>query len=814
MTVTTVQDEILIEQRASIIRSNDEDFANWAAGYGVIMHSAQTQLRIYELVCLLVTEGIITNKAEAYQQLAALDKLTCAAMWLVVHMTYTKNVFLDGRELTAADFKRQPQGHTGGSLNMVPGYMGYMGVNALTGITRQWLMGQGHCVAAIDAVNLLLENTTDVHKERYNWSEQGLTRFVRDFYSYLVNQQGKPVSPLGSHVNVHTAGATIEGGYLGFAGLYYVHQPMPDERLVAFLSDGAFEEQRGSDWAPRWWRAEDTGLVTPIMIANGRRIDQRTTMSQSGGSEWFKQHLALNYFDPVVIDGTDPAAFVWAIFEMENRLQARAEAVKQGKQHYPIKLPYVIAETIKGYGFPGAGTNAAHGTPLQENPAKSAEALIAFNQGAKKLWVSTDALKSAVKLVNNHNQAGRPKENRVKQSAEKSRVNCPPLNWKQELYNNCSPMAGWDEGFTLLVKENPHLRVRVGNPDELRSNQMNQTLDWLKHRVTQPERGVAEAVDGKVITALNEEAVVSAVLANQQGINLVVSYEAFAVKMLGALRQAIIFARHQKEAHQPANWLSVPVLLTSHVWENGKNEQSHQDPTLSEALMGEMTDMVRVLFPCDWNSALATMQSTYASYGQIWLATLPKLPVPILLPKDQSIKLLEDGAILVRGATEASIQLVAVGAYQLAEALKASDRLKEREIPHSLIYIIEPGRFRVARDKAEAEQLVVEEVMDNLFPDTIKTRVFVCHGRPEVYLGIMRQLDLGPKQTAAVGYINQGGTLDLGGMLYANKTTWAHILYQTAKTASLNPLDILSEKEIQAVTGGGDPYAIIDKPYQ
>ena len=43
---------------------------------------------------------------------------------------------------------------------------------------------------------------------------------------------------------------------------------------LAFLSDGAFEEQRGSDWAPRWWRASDSGLVAPIMIANGRRIDQ------------------------------------------------------------------------------------------------------------------------------------------------------------------------------------------------------------------------------------------------------------------------------------------------------------------------------------------------------------------------------------------------------------------------------------------------------------------------------------------------------------------------------------------------------------
>src|SRR5204863_5290886 len=141
-------------------------------------------------------------------------------------------------------------------------------------------------------------------------SDDGLSRFVNDFYACSISPSGRPRSPLGSHVNPNTAGGMIEGGYLGFAELQYVHMPLPGERLVAFLSDGAFEEQRGSDWAPRWWRAEDSGLVTPIMIANGRRIDQRTTMSQEGGVDWFVRHLRLNSFDPIVFDGRDPAAVV------------------------------------------------------------------------------------------------------------------------------------------------------------------------------------------------------------------------------------------------------------------------------------------------------------------------------------------------------------------------------------------------------------------------------------------------------------------------------------------------------------------------
>src|SRR5438105_5372724 len=166
-----------------------------------------------------------------------------------------------------------------------------MTIDAISGLTRAWIMGQGHCVSAIDSVNLLLGNMTAAHANRYSISDAGLTRYVQDFYSYKLGSDGRQDSPLGSHINANTAGGIAEGGYLGFTELQYVHMPLHDERLVVFLSDGAFEEQRGSDWASRWWRANDSGFVTPIMINNGRRIDQRTTMSQEGGTDWFVEHL-------------------------------------------------------------------------------------------------------------------------------------------------------------------------------------------------------------------------------------------------------------------------------------------------------------------------------------------------------------------------------------------------------------------------------------------------------------------------------------------------------------------------------------------
>ena len=144
-----------IEAEARQHREYDEEFAAWAEGCGVVKHTAATQLQVFELATALEEGGLIQSKADCYRTLTALDQLTNQAMWLVVHMTYTKHVFLDGRDLVAEDFKRDPQGHTGGSLNMVPAYAALMAVNTLTGQHRDWLMGQGHCVAAIDALQLL-----------------------------------------------------------------------------------------------------------------------------------------------------------------------------------------------------------------------------------------------------------------------------------------------------------------------------------------------------------------------------------------------------------------------------------------------------------------------------------------------------------------------------------------------------------------------------------------------------------------------------------------------------------------------------------
>ncbi len=797
-----------VAQRAEAARGADAAFANWAKGYGPLRHDPVTQMRVFDLCIALVDQGRFSSREAVYNMLSAADRVTCAGMSLVAHMTYAKQVHLDGSPLSRDAFKSKPEGHTGGSLNMVPAYVGYLAANALSGTTRSWVMGQGHCVAAIDAVNLLMNNMSEAHAARYDLTPTGLSRFVQDFYSYAITPEGRPASPLGSHVNPHTAGGVLEGGYLGFAELLYPHMPLPGESLVAFLSDGAFEEQRGSDWTPRWWRAEDTGFVLPIMILNGRRIEQRTAVTQDGGHRWLRDHLRLNGFDPLGLDGTDPAAFAWAVLEMEGRLSACAHSVHEGTQRYPVPIHYGIAKSIKGFGFPGAGLNRAHNLPLSGNPSVDEGAQREFNEGITALRVSLPELQQSVERLNNHATGGRPRERDhplARRHIESVAMPEPTLG---SLPAKSSPMEALDQYFVQLLDANRNLRPRVGNPDELASNRMTRTLERLKHRVHMPERGVAEAIDGAIITALNEEAVAGAALGNKGGINLIVSYEAFAMKMLGALRQEIIFSRHQREIGKPAGWLGIPVVLTSHTWENGKNEQSHQDPTLAEALLGEMADTSRVLFPADAHSAVAALQTAYRSHGAIVAIVASKLEIDNVFDATTAKALAQDGAAVVDGdPSSARVILSATGAYQLREARTAYARLQQHGITAAIVYLMEPGRFRTPRDRHEGQFVASDDVVQRFFPRNTP-RVFVTHTRPEPFLGALRRIDTGVDSTRALGFINQGGTLNLEGLLFANRCTWAHIVSNAAAVAQADPARLLTTDELSALEGAGSPAAI------
>jgi len=227
-------------------------------------------------------------------------------------------------------------------------------------------------------------------------------------------------------------------------------------------------------------------------------------------------------------------------------------------------------------------------------------------------------------------------------------------------------------------------------------------------------------------------------------------------------------------------------------------------------MMNEMNDVSRVVFPADWNCAIAALEATYANKGQIWTLVIPKQPLPIWFTHEQSRRLMKDGALRLKGngGTEERILLVATGGYQLREVLRASERLEYAGINHAVIYLQEPGRFRIPRDSREMDQLTPKGVVDQLFPTNANVRIFLTHTRVEPFIGTIWPLLSNVALTPVLGYTNQGGTLNVDGMLFANRCTWAHAVAAVAIGMGELPESLLNEEEFTALAGMGDPIAI------
>ena len=122
MQQTKNAEAVRLERWVAQYRSSHPQADQWAKGYGVIEHRVETQTRVFAMAQQIAMSGVEPDSPALFEFLYALDRVTSAAMWLVVHETYARNVYLDGRDLAPEDFKPSPEGHTGGALNMVPAY--------------------------------------------------------------------------------------------------------------------------------------------------------------------------------------------------------------------------------------------------------------------------------------------------------------------------------------------------------------------------------------------------------------------------------------------------------------------------------------------------------------------------------------------------------------------------------------------------------------------------------------------------------------------------------------------------------------------
>ena len=115
--------------------------------------------------------------------------------------------------------------------------------------------------------------------------------------------------------------------------------------------------------------------------------------------------------------------------------------------------------------------------------------------------------------------------------------------------------------------------------------------------------------------------------------------------------------------------------------------------------------------------------------------------------------------------------------------------------------------MRAPRDPLEAAVTLEPDELAAAFPPDLP-RVLVTHTRPEPMQGLLRRIDPGPDRMVSLGYIGRGGTLDVFGMLFANRCTWGHIVDAAAKVLKAPTGDLLDPCEATAVAGKTNPRAL------
>ena len=363
----------------------------WRLGHGPLLRDRLTVRRIDEMASQLTARRAWPDTESIYRVLAAADRLTSAAMWLVLHMGFAHRVDVTGTPLRAKDFRTAPVGRTEASLGVVPAFVGYLTANVLSGRTRSWAMGQAHGLAAMAAVDVLIGGVAGGPKGRHDSTQAGLSNLVADFGSCATGTDGP--SPAGSGSDP----ALIE--------LQYAHMPLRGESLVVVLDPDAGDEQPILDDSPRWWRAEDCGLITPVAILRVRLSGAEGEVDGDGKAARLDQRLRSCGFDPITINGGDPAAFAWAILETEDRLK---RFTSNADRVYPAPMPYVIAT---------AGFGLLDGEHFPEQEVAPPDALYIdgefrqrFNKAVAGLFVPPAELAAAVGVLDTHALQGRPRE--------------------------------------------------------------------------------------------------------------------------------------------------------------------------------------------------------------------------------------------------------------------------------------------------------------------------------------------------------------------------------------------------------------------
>ncbi|MFI5804445.1 phosphoketolase [Streptomyces sp. NPDC051561] len=497
--------------------------------------------------------------------------VTDALDYLCLAQLYLQDNLLLGRTLRPSDVKPRPAGHWGvcPPVNRLLAVLGPLQASLPDGHDLQVLHGGGHAGPSALAHSYLSGRLGDMYPH-LRPGPAGLHELVSHF----------PRPDLGGEITPLIPGHLHTGGQLGPA--LAVGQgtvlDAPHRLTVVLIGDGECET---GTTASAWLAARALagtgvhGTVLPVVLLNGQRMGGPSILSSLTRAELTAYFTGLGHV-PLYADGRDIPALRRALADALDTVGSLSEAGPSS----------VLVLTLdKGHGVPAhlkdaplAGTPAVHKTPLRD-PAHDPEEFAAL-----AAWLASYQTEDLL------DQKGRPLPHLLPAlPGPLPRTLGLPAPHGCVAASADSAHRASGQLFAQTVPAVLHARAaqgpfRVFSPDELDSNRLR-----LADAAGRPVSWAVEILNEDICHAWAQGYTETGRHA------LVISYEAFAPVLTGLLRQQLKHRSMRRHA-QLAALPSIVYLLTSLGWHN---TYTHQDPSLTSALLAIGDPTVHVLTPAD-----------------------------------------------------------------------------------------------------------------------------------------------------------------------------------------------------------------------
>ena len=674
-----------------------------------------------------------------------------AANYLSVGQIYLYDNPLLKKLLTLEHIKPRLLGHWGTTpgLNFI-----YVHLNRIIkkyDLNVIYIAGPGHGGPGMVA-NTYLEGTYSEVYPNITQDEEGIKKLFKQF-SF---PGGIP-----SHVAPETPGSINEGGELGYslAHAYGAVFDNPDLLVACVVGDGEAETGAlAASWhSNKFLNPVHDGAVLPILHLNGYKIANPTVLARIPKEELEQLFKGYGY-KPYFVEGDVPEEVHELLATtldiiVEEIKQIQNEARTKGFTKRP-QWPMIIFTTPKGWtgpkevdGIKIEGTWRSHQVPLSELAEKPAHVQLLeqwmksykpeelFDEQGKLIAELAALAPEGTKRMgaNPHANGGLVLHDLEMPDFRKNAIEVlSPGTTKAE----ATKIMGAFLRDTMKLNWDKR-NFRIFGPDETASNRLSNLFD-LTERTSTAEIYKTDdhiSADGRVMEVLSEHLcqgwLEGYLLTGRHG--LFSCYEAF-IHIVDSM-----FNQHAKwlQVCNKIPWrrpvASLNYLLTSHVWRQDHNGNSHQDPGFLDVVANKTADIIRIYLPPDANTLLSVTDHCLRSRNYINVIVAGKQPEMQWLDMDAAVKHCTAGLGIWEWASndegsEPDVVMACAGDVPTLETIAAVQILKEH-LPEIKVRVINVVDLMTLQPQSEHPHGLSDKDFDSLFTKD-KPIIFAFHGFP------------------------------------------------------------------------------------